>query len=44
MMMIVPKSRARRENEKDEVKREYGGILGKEDGGADYGKMMWLSQ
>ena len=40
MMTISPNSRARREKERGEVKREYGGILGEEVGNADYRRMV----
>ena len=36
MMMIGPNSGARRENEREEVKREYGGIGREEEGNANY--------
>ena len=38
MMIIAPNSRARKgENERGEVKGEYRGICGEEEGNADYG-------
>ena len=43
MMTIVPNSLAR-EEEKSEVKGEYGGIWGEEEGDADYGGMVRPSQ
>ena len=43
MMTIVPNSHAR-EEEKSEVKGEYGGIWGEEEGDADYGGMVRPSQ
>ena len=39
-MMIVHNSHAHREKERGEMKREYGGILGGEEEGADYGGMV----
>ena len=44
-MMIAPNSRAHKgEKERGDVKREYGGIWGEEEGNADYGVMMQPSQ
>ena len=41
MMMIAPKSRARKEEkERGEVKGENGRIWGEEEGNADYGGMV----
>ena len=39
-MMIAPNCHARREKERGEVKKEYGGIWGEEEGGAEYGVMV----
>ena len=45
MMIIAPNSRADKGNkERGEVKGEYGGISGEEEGNADYGEMVQPSQ
>ena len=45
MMIIAPNSSAHKgEKERGEVKEEYGGIWGEEDGNADYGGMVQPSQ
>ena len=45
MMMIAPNSRAHKgKKERGEVKREYGGVCGEEEGNADYGGMVQPSQ
>ena len=45
MMIIAPNSRAHKgENEKEEVKGEYGGIWREEEGNADYGGVVQPSQ
>ena len=41
MMIIALNSRAHKgKNERGEVKREYGGVCGEEEGNADYGGMV----
>ena len=41
MTIIVPNSRAHKgKKERGEVKREYGGVCGEEEGNADYGGMV----
>ena len=45
MMIIAPNSRAHKGNkERGEVKGEYGGVCGEEEGNADYGGMVQPSQ
>ena len=45
MMMIAPNSRARKGGkERREVKREYGSILGDDEGNTDCGGMVQPSQ
>ena len=45
MMMIAANSRAPKgKKERGEVKREYGGVCGEEEGNADYGGMVQPSQ
>ena len=45
MMIIDPNSRAHKgKKERGEVKGEYGGVCGEEEGNADYGGMMQPSQ
>ena len=44
-MMIAPNSRARKAGwEREEVKWEYGGIWGEEEGNVDYGGIVQPSQ
>ena len=42
MMMIDPDSRARKGGREGEVKGEYGGIWGEEEGNTDYGGIPCL--
>ena len=45
MMIIAPNSRAHKgKKERGEVKGEYGGVCGEEEGNADYGGMVQPSQ
>ena len=45
MMIIAPNSRAHKgEKQRGEVKGEYGGIWGEEEGNADYGGVVQPSQ
>ena len=40
MMIIAPNSHARREKKRGEVKKEYGGVWGEDEGDADNGGMV----
>ena len=45
MMIIAPNSRIHKgKTERGEVKGEYGGVCGEEEGNADYGGMVQPSQ